>query len=144
VISIGRNNREEGAMETIFDAEEIIPHEIWRLKIRSGSYTYSIYVLEATCETIGRSSAVNSDGSDASIQLRIDWSTYIRDRVDSRKEGRNTDESLLSLVQWTNHEEYDKGISQLWLTKVNSGGDEDSAKLIVARRYILACVVGNR
>jgi hypothetical protein len=47
-------------------------------------------------------------------------------------------------LKWTNHEEYERGISKLWLKRIQNEGELGAAKLDAAERYVLACVVSNR
>ena len=41
-------------------------------------------------------------------------------------------------------EEYDRGISKLWLKRMGNEGLVGGVKKAIAERYVLACVVGNR
>jgi hypothetical protein len=106
------------------------------------------YVLEHTCEVVGHpippahptDSSTGSNGSAlpaSTTQLRADWSAYIAIHVSSRL-------PLLTHLKWQNHEEYYRGLSKLWLKKIAGEGELGSAKRVVADRYVLACVVGNR
>ena len=75
--------------------------------------------------------------------LRADWTTYIQQQVSNHRQG-NAVQSLLSHLKWANYEEYNRGISKLWLTRIASESLLGLAKKVVAERYVLACVVDNR
>ncbi|GLB38255.1 hypothetical protein LshimejAT787_0501200 [Lyophyllum shimeji] len=132
----------------INDAQEVVEGEIWSVEIRSSKGKEILYVLEATCEVMGRPPAPavldRPDQTNAPIEalpLRADWSAYISQYLLASK--RTRPPSLMDQLKWTNHEEYDRGISKLWLSRVQGEGEMGAAKLLVAERYILACVVGN-
>ncbi|CAA7261382.1 unnamed protein product [Cyclocybe aegerita] len=108
---------------SILDAQQIT-NDIWEITTHSASSISSYYILEGTCEVIGHPPASQMKPSDV-VHLRADWSAYIGARIRKGESGavdlrQNPD--LLDQLQWTNHEEYDKGLT---------------------RRYVLACVVGN-
>lgn len=128
----------------VLDAQEVIPDEIWKITFLSFASTKVFYVLEATCEVIGEVDSATSAGAAASsiANLRADWSHYITTRLVSTRRIEDNLQSLWDHVHWTNHEEYDKGISRHWLSTLE--GDLGSAKLTIARRYVLACLVSNR
>ncbi|KAI0324900.1 hypothetical protein GY45DRAFT_1288163 [Cubamyces sp. BRFM 1775] len=133
---------------TIIDVQEIVADEIWSVSLvyaRSAMQAWkqeTVYVLEATCEVVGRSPQSHSDESaedTAAIPLRADWSAYIVQRSALSPD----DAPLLSHLKWSCHEEYDKGMSRLWLQRIAQEGEVGLVKRIVAERYILACVVSN-
>ncbi|KAF8195419.1 hypothetical protein BJ912DRAFT_140731 [Pholiota molesta] len=118
-------------------------HEIWTITVQSSSSINTFYVLETTCEVIGEQEAAGTFPS--SHSLRTDWSSYIAARRNSISPPVASNDSLglLEHLQWSNHEEYSRGISKVWLSRIEREGDAGSEKLEVARRYILACVVSN-
>jgi hypothetical protein len=126
--------------------------EIWSIQLRSGACVEVFYVLESTCEVVGHpppchpSNLPTPSSSGNVLTVRSDWSTYISQRTSSSLSplGGSPPRSLLGHLQWQNHEEYEKGISKLWLARVSNEGDLGINKIEVAERYILASVVGNR
>ncbi|KAF9481156.1 hypothetical protein BDN70DRAFT_975720 [Pholiota conissans] len=130
--------------KVILEAQEVVPQEIWKVTVQSDFTLITYYVLEDTCEVIGEQIADGISPVTDFRNLRIDWSTYIASRRYLPTPSVNKDTfGLLEHLQWSNHEEYNKGISKVWLSRVEREGDIGSAKLEVARRYVLACVVGN-
>lgn len=132
--------------EIITDVKEIIEGEIWSVTTRSSTRLKDFYVLEATCEVIDQPPLAaevsgNIGTATKSKALRADWSAYVSERLDCK---RLRLPSLLDFLTWTNHEEYERGISKLWLKLTKNEGEVGVAKRIVAERYIIACVVGNR
>ena len=133
---------------TISDVQEVVKSEIWLMSLVYPSSTTRarkqemVYVLEATCEVIGRLPESLHDEhvqNIATIPLRADWSAYVAERS-----ARSLDDaSLLSRLKWSCHEEYDGGISRLWLKRIEQEGEVGVVKRSVAERYILACVVSN-
>ena len=135
----------------VLGAQEIVEGEIWRITFLSSSGTRVFHVIEATCEVVGDANqGSQTTGSESpSLNLRADWSSYIanlleKNSVRSRPDAIQLSSTLLDRLQWTNHEEYDQGISKLWLARVKKEGDAGVARLTCAQRYVLACVVGNR
>lgn len=115
--------------------------EIWSVTLEypQNRRRKTLYVIEATCEVVGRPLKATSEGA-VSLPIRADWSAYIERRSTSSASG----ESLLSHLKWSCHEEFDRGISRLWLKRVEGEKELGVAKWTVAQRYVLACVVGNR
>jgi hypothetical protein len=129
----------------VIDAQELVEGEMWKITTRSSSSTNVWYVLEATCEVVGHPLPSTSlDQPDLSRPpLRADWRAYIESQTSQPPtSGRTT--PLMEHLKWTNHEEYERGISKLWLKRIRAEGELGTAKLLVAERYVLACVVGNR
>ena len=130
----------------IVDVQEVIPKEIWSVTIEYPANPdrprrrETVHVLKATCEVIGRP-VVGSDHGAHSYPLRMDWSTYIADRIATKS---STEGQLLSHLKWACQEDYDRGISTLWLRKIAAEGQAGSAKQTVAERYVMASIVGNR
>ncbi|KAI0662275.1 hypothetical protein C8Q70DRAFT_910108 [Cubamyces menziesii] len=133
---------------TISDVQEVVESEIWLVSLVYPSSTTRarkqemVYVLEATCEVIGRLPESLRDEhvqNIATIPLRADWFAYVAERS-----ARSSDDaSLLSRLKWSCHEEYDRGMSRLWLKRIAQEGEVGLVKRSVAERYILACVVSN-
>jgi hypothetical protein len=128
---------------------------VWSITTRSSSSAVEVfYVLEATCEVVGHPPSpppLSPDQAGLSkfpggrIPLRADWSAYIEARIpQSSPSIAGRIPSLMEHLKWTNHEEYERGMSTLWLRRIQNKGQLGVAKLVVAERYILACVVGNR
>lgn len=135
-------NRVKG---TVINAQEVISNEIWKITFRSTHSTDTFFVLEATCEVIGQPSTAQIIAHDQP-HLREDWLAYVATRLqdESRTQSNQSNLTLSEHLHWTNHEEYSTGISKLWLSKLKAEGEAGIAKLKVARRYVLACVVSNR
>jgi hypothetical protein len=129
--------------EIIADAQEVIEGEIWTITTRSLGLSTIIYVLETTCEVIGYlPSPLSQDQSLLTMKtLRADWSEYVVERLNQKD---FQPPSLMERLVWTNHEEYERGISKLWLKTVSKDVELGIAKRLIAQRYILACVVANR
>ena len=145
------SRRVENISGIVLDAQEIVQGQIWRITFHSSSGTRLLHVIEETCEVVGEAAqGSQTTGTESpSINLRADWSAYIANvlentSVRSRPDAIQWPSNLLDHLQWTNHEEYAQGISQLWLTRVKNEGNLGIAKLACAQRYVLACVVGNR
>lgn len=125
---------------TVLNAERIVPDEVWKITFLSEKALQVFYVLEPTCEVIGH--AEISGRIAPSHNLRADWSQYIA--MKTANGGPECTNGLWSKINWTNHEEFDRGISKHWLSRIAKEGVIGHAKLEVARRYIFACVVCNR
>jgi hypothetical protein len=117
--------------------------------------TEVFYVLEATCEVVGHPPLLSPVPGGASTSatklvppLRADWSAYIDTQSSSQSSEPESNKvlvpSLMSQLKWTNHEEYSRGISRVWLKRTQDEGEIGAAKRDVAERYVLACVVANR
>jgi len=154
LISLGHGSEESRAGKCtgiVLDSQEIVKGQIWRITFHSSSGTRFFHVIEATCEVVGEATQESQiTGTESpSTNLRADWSAYIANflentSVRSRPDVIQSPSNLLDHLQWTNHEEYTRGISQLWLTRVKNEGNLGMSKLTCAQRYVLACVVGNR
>lgn len=141
--------------ETVVDTQEIVKDEIWSVTIACpcrdrGFLTTSkqtFYVLDSTCEVIGNppASVHDNQGSLSSnkLPLRLDWSNYVQDRLYSPMPPV-PQSSLIDRLKWTNREEYYHGISKLWLRRAKSEGAVGDVKRMIAYRYVMACVAGNR
>lgn len=120
----------------IVDTQELVAGDVWSITVSSSASTEVYYVLAATCEVVG------SSAQDL-LPLRADWSAYINTQS-SPSPVKAPTFSLMSQLKWINHEEYDKGISRVWLKRIQGDGELGAAKRAVAGRYVLACVVANR
>ncbi|TCD69032.1 hypothetical protein EIP91_009095 [Steccherinum ochraceum] len=139
--------------EKVVDVQEVIPNEIWSIAVkRTDSQTQTFYVLDSTCEVVGRVNPpilLADDGaaskSSPSLPMRADWSAYIQQSKHLLRSAQSSDAgriSLLDRLKWDGYEEYDHGMSRLWLKRLDEV-EEDETKRVVAKRYIFACVVGN-
>ncbi len=152
-LSLGGNGSEAWLRSVITDVKETVAGEIWSVVVTSasseGPRLDPYYVLDATCEVVGHPpepvhptcvsiTTPQASNNLSQVPLRADWSTYIDTHVDGSLG------SLLSHLKCANCEEYERGISQLWLRRVALEGEQGAAKRAVAERYVLACVVGNR
>ena len=145
-VSIGFDRQARFCWKHIETVEKIVPNEIWKVGVcnESGAReTY--YVLESTCEVVGSEDRLEHKAPTEGYPLRADWTTYISKRRNSlAPDSGQCQASILQNLQWSNHEEYSAGISKLWISRVEKERDVGVYKLVVAQRYVLACVVGNR
>ncbi|KAK0503871.1 hypothetical protein EDD18DRAFT_1099171 [Armillaria luteobubalina] len=135
-VSVGENTRDWMA-GTVVDAQQVVEGEIWCITMQHRAMRESFYVLEATCEVVG-----HPPGSqlDVSLPIRADWSAYVERRSTLHEKSPPT---MMEHVCWTNHEEYDRGISRHWLKRMRREGKVGAMLEAIAGRYVLACVVGN-
>jgi len=136
----GRRVRANWLYGTITDAVEIVKGEIWSVTMRNAisGYQQVFHVLEATCEVLGL--AGDTRGDDAHPHMRSDWAGYI----EQRKANPNNTSLLCDAMRWADHAEFDHGISRHWLSRTAQMGERGAALRMIAERYTLACVVGNR
>jgi hypothetical protein len=119
--------------ELVADARLAGHGELWRVDLRApDSAMRSVHVLAATCEVVGTAVAGGAGPTQVTDTLRADWVQFLDD-------GENT--PLRERVAWTNHEEYEHGVSRLWLRRVRTEGTAGGEKLAIAERYVLAHVV---
>ncbi|TDL17847.1 hypothetical protein BD410DRAFT_793879 [Rickenella mellea] len=162
-ISVGNDVNGHWKKDVITDAQEIVKDEIWSVTVchTSGSETrgeQTYYVLESTCEVIGRpppssdpqvNTATFPPSSPSypedSLPVRTDWSDYIRFRLLPPSVHPSPPTPLLTHLKCANMEEYENGISKHWLGRVANETDAEVGKYkrAVAERYVVACVVGN-
>jgi hypothetical protein len=143
----------------VVDAQEVVKDEIWTVTIQTSSpvdgatWSETVYVLESTCEVVGRPSApanptdsfaVSATATLSTTHVRADWSAYIAHRQLPTSAHDSPPLPLLAYLKWQNHEEYYRGLSKVWLKRIADEGELGIAKNVVAYRYVLACVVGNR
>jgi hypothetical protein len=129
----------------IVDAQEMVKDEVWMITVRhAATFTSELfYVLEPTCEPLaGIPISTSVTAESTGTPVRVDWSAYIAHRASAPQ--APAPKRLLDYLSWTNHEEYEFGISRLWLKRVEGEGPTGKMKRTVAERYILACVVANR
>lgn len=172
-ISIGGSSTQDPLgwlRETVIDAQPLILDEIWTITVQDHRSTKlsTFYVLQSTCEVIGclattsHSTFVHASDPDfpnassspstakETLPIRSDWSNYIASRLqilapnENSTTSRPADTPLLASLRWADHGEYERGISRHWLERTERMGEEGVALRIVAERYVLACVVGNR
>ncbi|KAJ3815312.1 hypothetical protein F5876DRAFT_30832 [Lentinula aff. lateritia] len=134
----------------IVDAREIIKGEVWCIDVMQTSKALSavvesFYVVESTCEVVGFAPSPSKAEGPLPIKLRADWSSYIDQRQldPTRSLSSIPATSLMDQLSCMNYEEFTKGISKLWLKKVQIQQEVGVAKRVVAERYILASVVEN-
>ncbi|KAK0221972.1 hypothetical protein IW262DRAFT_1377186 [Armillaria fumosa] len=137
-VSVGDDTR-DWMSGTVVDAQPVVKGEIWCITMQRRAGRESFYVLEATCEVVGRPPATRSQ-LDFSLPIRADWSAYVERRSSVHEASPPT---MMEHVCWTNHEEYDRGISRHWLKRMRREGKVGAALEAIAERYVLACVVGN-
>ena len=148
-LSIGSDHQDLHSWQVV-DVQELAKGEVWSVSCLSPSSAMeTFYVLESTCEVIGRPSASSNPNTTEtrdfpSLPVRVDWSEYIFQRLLPQSAHDLPPPPLFQHIKWTNHEEYDKGISRHWLSRIAGEGAMGIAKHAVAERYVLACVVGNR
>lgn len=136
--SVGDGKDGSSWMEGCITDARQVAKEIWCITVQNRLKIESFYVLEATSEVIGHPSPASNDAMQVdSSPLRADWSLYINTRTPDVS-------NLLEHLVWTNHEEYEKGISRVWLKRIANEGEKGTFARLIAERYVLACVVGNR
>ncbi|KAI6027368.1 hypothetical protein BKA83DRAFT_4227983 [Pisolithus microcarpus] len=144
-VSLGAYGHDPLALATnhVVDAKEVLEGEVWQIRTQSGNLSENFYVLEATCEVIGHPPVPGSSNSTGKHCLRVDWYSYIDRQVSCSASVGATRPCLLDHVHWSDREEYNWGISKVWLHRTSREGDMGQAKRCVAERYILASVVAN-
>ncbi|TFY61292.1 hypothetical protein EVJ58_g4607 [Rhodofomes roseus] len=153
-LSIGSGNNDSISIAwlqaVVVDVQPIISGEIWGVTVEhdlgSSRIRETFYVLEATCEPVGCPGPANSPEQEQNghldvVPVRADWSDYIN-RLRSSNGPAHI--KLLDQMKWAGHEEYERGISHVWLKRIQREGELGQAKRIVAERYVLACVIANR
>jgi hypothetical protein len=132
----GRGVRTNWLHDTLTDAVEIVKGEIWSVTTRNAisGYQQVFHVLEATCEVLGLAEGTPGD------VVRLDWARYI----EQRKANPDNTSPLCDAMRWADHAEFDRGISRHWLSRTAQIGEQGAALRVIAERYTLACVVGNR
>ncbi|KAJ6619524.1 hypothetical protein B0H10DRAFT_2026031 [Mycena sp. CBHHK59/15] len=140
-VSVGDGKGGQGWQEgQIVDAQQLVEDEVWKITIRHSSTSReSFYVLEPTCEPL----TATADSSSTRLPVRSDWSAYIAHRLLPPLVHKVPPPPLMEYLSWTNHEEYERGISRLWLKRIEAEGEIGAMKRRTAERYIFACVVGN-
>ena len=136
----GRSIRTNWLHDTITDAVEIVKGEIWSITTRNAisGYQQVFHVLESTCEVLGLAAGTRVD--DEPLYVRLDWAGYI----EQRKANPDITSPLCDAMRWADHAEFDRGISRHWLSRTAQMGERGAALRMIAERYTLACVVGNR
>ncbi|KAF7346173.1 hypothetical protein MSAN_01844100 [Mycena sanguinolenta] len=142
-VSVGGGREGKGWDEgQIVDAQELVAGEVWTITVQHSAISKeSFYVLEPTCEPLTAVPDSVSSAGTVGVPVRADWATYIAQRASSKE--KSPVPRLLECLSWTNHEEYQLGISRLWLRRIEGEGETGRMKRVMAERYILACVVAN-
>ena len=143
-VSIGAYGHDASAWKAsrVMDVQEVVKNEVWKVVTQRDRVTEAFYVLEATCEVIGSPTSPSSEEVDRGT-LRADWSAYIN-KLSGEPSVQPAKACLLDHIRWSDIEEYERGISRLWLSRISKDGNLGHAKRCVAERYILASVVANR
>lgn len=172
VLSVGSPLHKTGLKIIIIDAQEVVKDEIWSVTISEPSWestseleSHTFYILEQTCEVIGRTGDIKHSRillrppswntlsfiapttliiPSHSFSLRVDWSDYVQTRLLPVGFHATPPPTLLTYLRWPNVEDYDKGVSRLWLRRIEKEGEVGAYKKVVAERYVMASVVGNR
>ena len=137
----------------VTSARELIPNEVWEVTTTTTQGSVegekeTFYVLEPTCEVIGRPTVISAPPSQTrpdiqpGLPIRIDWSEYVNDHILSP--GEVPGKRLLDQVHWAHFEEYQNGISRHFLARTQREGEVGELKRRVAEKYVLASVVENR
>ncbi|KAI0755281.1 hypothetical protein C8Q80DRAFT_1095647 [Daedaleopsis nitida] len=140
---------------TVLDVQEVVAGEIWSVLVDRPSSstlprgTEMLYVLEETCEVVGRPAPGLEHSGEEDLPLhsqnapgppmRADWAMYMA----RRGAPGSTESPLLSRLRCACEEDFDRGVSRLWLRKASAEGAVGDAKRAVAERYVLACVMAN-
>lgn len=128
----GYNGIAQLSQSSIVSVDPRVPHILWAIGVSCQGSTREYFVLETTGEIV---SANTQDIG----PVRSDWATFIAQNQGLEKV------SIVDKVKWTNHEEYDRGISRLWLRRLGNKDDEMAiAVKALAIRYILSSVSANR
>lgn len=133
--------------------EPVVAHEIWSVTVEHDlgldRRREIMYVLEATCEPVGHPEVApkpqpqGQAHDSAALPIRADWSEHIHRHLNGFS-GSGQTTVMLDQLKWANCEEYERGISRLWLRRIEKESDSGTAKRAVAERYVLACVIANR
>ncbi|KAG8885885.1 hypothetical protein FRB97_009047 [Tulasnella sp. 331] len=118
--------------------------DVHEIVIKYGQHKQKLLVLAASGEVIKQlSGSVLSDQADDSLaQIRLDWCDFITSQIHSNVSTHNPPPSLADRVHCHNEEEFEGGISKLWLRNMRADPD-GFAKVTVAKRYIIANAVPN-
>ncbi|KAI0042156.1 hypothetical protein FA95DRAFT_1564602 [Auriscalpium vulgare] len=152
-LSIGGTVKDRFAYlrDVVIDVQEVVKEEIWAITTLPGSSSsnlplpgsHTVYVLDVTCEPIGYSlpdCTVDQASIPASnIPLRADWANYVSPQVDFPSKQR----TMLDRMKWADHAEYLHGVSRHWLTRMSNKGEAGAVLVGIAKRYVMASVVGN-
>ena len=157
----GNNVAQSWLRGTVVEAQEVVPGEVWSVSLvyppdpvrRTSSKEETLYVLEATCEVVGRTPVARArremslEDPHSTFPLRTDWSAYISHRIARRPSTipeQERESSLLAHLKWACEENYVRGISKVWLERIAKSEGGGLAERAVAERYVLACVAANR
>lgn len=145
-ISIGSYGHDSSAWteSRVVDVQEVPGNQVWRVYTQRKGISEAFYVVGATCEVIGHVLPRRSTKVENECSLRPDWSAYLTGVLSVPSSATLLRTSLLDRIHWSNCEDYERGISKLWLRRISREGDLGDAKRCIAERYILASVVANR
>lgn len=87
-----------------------------------------------TGEAIGS----QQDSESSSRRIRQDWGSHIVAL------GQDRSTSIWKYLRCANEEDFERGISKLWLKRIANEGHLGAMKRAVAQRYVMASVVANR
>ncbi|CAL1712780.1 unnamed protein product [Somion occarium] len=141
-ISFNSQEHETWLHEKVIDVQEVVPNHVWSITVQraEGRSAQVFHVLEATCEVVGRarqlSNMLEDEDDMLPIPLRADWSEFIHHQSSSNL-------PLEANLKWAHYEEYDKGVSRLWLKRIAFEGEVGAMKRLIAERYVLASVIAN-
>lgn len=163
MVPLNKGEHETLSSSVVINTQKVIEDEMWAVTVwRKGPITLKIhetvyYVLESTCEVVGRPAeerlpvdfnikgpSHRDNTSSRALAMRVDWTSYVENRLMPPGFHDMAPPTLLSHLRWTNAEEYELGISKHWLSRIENEGELGAYKLKIAQRYILACVVNNR
>lgn len=163
MVPLNKGEHEALSSSVVTSTQEVIKDEMWTVTVlRTGpvpSVTHEevYYVLESTCEVVGRPAEEklpvdfkkkdpsNSENkSPRALAMRVDWTSYVENRLMPSGFHDMAPPALLSHLRWTNAEEYEQGISKHWRSRIENEGKLGAYKVKIAQRYILACVINNR
>ncbi|KAH7922035.1 hypothetical protein BV22DRAFT_1071174 [Leucogyrophana mollusca] len=154
-LSVGGSGQDPSAWTrtVVEDVREIVAGEVWSVTVRKPTKNAAdireiCYILDSTCEVIGHPPV--APGAPGSVKaptgyVRADWSNYIADALPTPHSSatESNASSLRHRLKWANYEEFDRGISKLWLQRTLVEGQVGIAKREIAERYIMASVIGN-
>ncbi|KAG8838535.1 hypothetical protein FRB91_007579, partial [Serendipita sp. 411] len=118
-------------LEQIFSVRPVGRHkQIVRVEMLKEDGSKRVYfALEATGEAIGRQTSSSSSTDDAvDTQVRADWSRFLQGHVDGEMQ------NLWNTLHCANVEDYEKGVSKVWLRRVPNEGFLGEWKQRVATR----------
>ncbi|KAI0700037.1 hypothetical protein C8T65DRAFT_728852 [Cerioporus squamosus] len=131
-----------------FELSEVVAGEIWLITVEYAAPTARprppevLYVLEATCEVVGRQSPTRSGPKRRACRSQC-APTGLHTSSGGKRRRKGRRHLIASPPEVGMCGRLPPGISKLWLKKVAGEGAGGDGKRMVAERYVLACVVGN-